>query len=85
VLPEPSRNSAAERTAAQRRFVIMAEVRDHKAHHARRMVDERLRAFFAALREHVESGVVDLWKRVEAKRDAAPPNDDPGTRRDPGS
>lgn len=41
---------------------------------ARQIVTERLRRFFATLREEFVEGVDQLWKRVETKLSGTPPD-----------
>jgi hypothetical protein len=52
--------------------------RDPKRYAARRIVSERLRGFFALLRDQLTSGTGVLWNRVESKLNGAENEADEG-------
>jgi hypothetical protein len=45
--------------------------KDPKKYAARRIVSERLRDFFALLKDQLAHGAETLWKRVEGRLDGA--------------
>jgi hypothetical protein len=48
--------------------------KDPKKYAARRIVSERLRDFFALLKDQLAHGAEALWKRVEGRLDGAAEN-----------
>jgi len=57
------------------------QTRDPKRYAARRIVSERLRDFFALLRDQLTSGTGALWNRVESKLNGAKNEADEGRRK----
>jgi len=42
-------------------------IEDHGKREARRIVAERFRVFFAALKDQLSAGTEEVWKRAESK------------------